>query len=184
MASEPRDLRPFEQTSAPTIAASDLDDVTIVGLTVPRAKNVRSGLFGFCLLVFILFPLLSVRCQSGQMVGSTTGMELVTGKTVQSQSGSTFMPPEPLAVLTLGAIVVGIGAHAIKATFQWIVTGVAGAIGAVALLLLKSKMEGLVATQSQGLARLDPEAGYWLSLVLLLAGAGLSFLAYRQLKDL
>ncbi|MEW6327296.1 MAG: hypothetical protein AB1487_06850 [Thermodesulfobacteriota bacterium] len=61
-----------------------------------------------------------------------------------------------------------------------IVTAIIGGIGAVMLLLLKSKMDNDVLNQTRGMVQLEYTFGFWLTFVLNLSAAGLNAFFAKQ----
>ncbi len=131
------------------------------------------------ILVLICFflPFVTFSCQ-GQRIASLSGMQLATGTTVQQPQ--MFGPPktqkidaEPLASLALLCVLVGLGLSFLK--------GKKGAVGSAALACLavfllvglKSQLESDALQQAGGVAQLSFDAGYYFSLVLLIAATGL-----------
>lgn len=144
------------------------------------ARKISPATLILTLICFFL-PFVTFSCQ-GRAIGSLSGMQLSTGTTVQQPQ--MFGPPkaqkiaaEPLASLALLCVLVGLGLSFLK--------GRKGAAGSAALACLavfflvglKSKLESDALRQAGGVVQLSFDAGYYFSLVLLLAAAGLGVYA-------
>jgi FHA domain len=146
-------------------------------------KRISPATFGLALLCFFL-PFISVSCQTQKIV-TFTGIQLVTGATVElpqmfGPPKSEKLPREPLAVLAFACGVVGLGLSFLKGRKIAIGPAVVGCAGAVALLLLKSKLDADVLKGGNGVLHLDYEVGFWLILLAYAAAAALNVSVFLQ----
>lgn len=104
---------------------------------------------------------------------------MVTGTSVDQPQ--MFGPPkaqkveaEPLSVLAFCCGLVGLGISLVKSQKTAIFLVVLAGMGAVAVLLLKSKLDGQILKQAGGVIHAEYEVGFWLVLVSYLAGVALN----------
>lgn len=152
-------------------------------MTIP-VKPVSGGGFVLALLCF-LFPWVSVSCpgQSGRLF-RFTGVQLAVGATIQEPtmfggSSQRKVSGEPLALAALGCGVVGLGVTLAKGRGARAGGAALGAAGLLLLVLLKSKLEGDLAREAQGVLEAHWEAGFWITCVGFVAAAVVNFLAWR-----
>lgn len=141
-------------------------------------KRISAGAFALALLCFFL-PFVHVSCH-GEKLASFTGLQLVTGTTIEQKdiwSGETKkeeIGAEPLAIFVVVAGVAGILLAMVKGKTGSLAGIVAGSVGFILLLVLKAKIDNQILKEGEGLLRPEYGAGFWLSCLLLLAGAGLN----------
>jgi hypothetical protein len=133
------------------------------------------------LLCFFL-PFVTFSCQ-GQKVASFSGIQLATGTTIRQpqvfgQPKSEKVNAEPLAVLALLAVVAGVGLSFLKGKKGAVGSTALAVLGVIFLAALKSKLDGDALRQGGGAIQVDYGAGYYLSLVFLLAAVGTSIYAF------
>ncbi len=132
-------------------------------------KKISSGVIALALVCFFM-PWIDVSC-AGAKVATLTGMQLATGTTVQ-QSGmfgsgaeKRRVDSEPLAA---AALLVAIGGLVLSFLQPKIATigaiGCSG-IGTASMLLLKFKIDGDVARQTEAAMRVDYLGAFWLVLL-------------------
>jgi hypothetical protein len=145
------------------------------------------SLFALAGLCFLL-PFLDLSCQ-GRKVVTLTGQQLVTGTEVEQ-------PPDPLtgrkemkrvepyraAQVALGLGVVALLLSVPRKRTTSMLTGLAGAGGVVALLVLKSGIESEIATQGQGLVTLTMREGFWLACILIAGGIAAQFKVFNDVR--
>jgi hypothetical protein len=141
------------------------------------AKRFSPALFAFVLFCFFL-PFVSVSCQQ-QKVATFTGIQLVTGTNVQEPQlvgppKSDRLNPEPLAILAFFCGVIGLGLSFLKGRNRGIASATFAAGGAIALLFLKSRVDGQFLNRSSGFIHPDYEIGFWLALISYFAAAALN----------
>ena len=103
-------------------------------------------------------------------------MSLDTGAMLPSElqgSSRQKVNPEVWAVAAFLAALVGLGVSFIKDKRGWTGGAIAGAAGAVALLLLKLKIDNDVAREGEGLLEVHYAMGYGLALIVFVAAAAL-----------
>ncbi|MFN3413181.1 MAG: hypothetical protein ACK42L_03875 [Thermoanaerobaculum sp.] len=149
-------------------------------------KPLSLGGFALALLCF-LFPWVSVSCpgQSAQLF-RLTGVQLAMGTSVEEPSlfGSSSqrkIPGEPLALAALGCGVVGLIMALVSGRGAKIVAAVVAGAGTLVLLLLKSKVEGDIAREAQGMLEAHWEPGYWIAWVGLVAALLGNYLAWKSM---
>jgi hypothetical protein len=136
---------------------------------VLKIHRISPAIFGFALFCFLL-PFITLSCPGGQFTFS--GTQLALGTTVEEpgmfgQEGEEKkIPPEPLALLALLCIAVGVGAGILMAAGpgRW-VSLLLGALATVFLLLLRGKVASDALKEGQGMFQVSFEAGYWLALL-------------------
>lgn len=136
-------------------------------------KKCSPAVFGIALICFFL-PWLDVSC-SGQKVITFSGIQLATGKTIDGptmfgQKQQKRIGGEPLAIIPLLATLAAIGLGFAKHRQGAIGPAVAGAIGALFLLLLKAKIDDTVFRESGGVLKVEYTGAFYLTLILYLAG--------------
>lgn len=149
-------------------------------------SKVSPAIFIVATLSFLL-PFVTVSC-NGQKVTSLTGVELATGTTVEEPQ--VFGPAqkkhvggEPLALVAGLCAIAGLGLSFLGSRLA-IAPAVSGALGALFLLLLQSKLNSDVTKEAQGVFRLDYEAGYLLTLLFFIAGAAWNLYQFFQSRKL
>jgi hypothetical protein len=131
-------------------------------------KTFSPAIFGIAILCFLL-PWVNFSCQ-GQHVATFTGLELVTGTTIQQQgtfgqSQNKKADPEPLAIAVLLLTVLGLALSFLKGGKASLILAIVGALTFIMLFLLKSKIEADAANQSQGAIHTEYAIGFWLALI-------------------
>jgi len=136
-------------------------------------KSKISPLIYAATLVAFLFPFFTVSC-GGQRVSSFTGMQLAVGTTVDQPQ--LFGPaqqrrinPEPLALIAALCAVGGVILGFVRKRTA-LAAAVAGVVGAVSLLWMKSNIDEQILKQGQGLLQANSEIGYGLAVLLFIAG--------------
>ncbi len=144
-------------------------------------KFVSPSLFLLAALCFFL-PFVSFTCQ-GQRIATVTGMELITGTKIEKFEMEKFdtgqtnpdldkqrdVNTEPLAVAAFIFALLGIVVSLIP-RYTKMLSLVAGALGALMLLFLRSSIGGEVAGDFNfKIIEVSYEWGYYLSLILLIA---------------
>lgn len=143
-----------------------------------RAKKFSPAVFGMIIISFFL-PFAEVSC-SGQRIMSVTGLQMVTGTTIQQpgmfgeETESQKIAPQPLAIVTLSCVVIGLILSFIRNRRSAILPAVSAAIGTVTLVLLKSKIDNDVFTEGGGAIQVRYVLGFWVMLILLIVAVGLN----------
>ncbi|TAK18103.1 MAG: hypothetical protein EPO35_01660 [Acidobacteria bacterium] len=123
-------------------------------------------------LVCFALPFAKISCQ-GQEVATLTGIETLTGKTVQGPGDSQKIPSDAMAIAAFIAALAG-AALAFKGMRRF--AGFAGIAGVVLLFVFKSRFADKIASESQGAAVVEFGLGFWLALIGLAAGAVLGLM--------
>jgi hypothetical protein len=139
-------------------------------------------------LICFFLPFVTFSCQ-GQKVASFSGLQLATGTTIQQPQ--MFGPPksqkvgaEPLAVLALLSVLAGVGASFLRGKKGAGSSAGLALLAVILLAALKSKLDGDALRQGAGAVQVNYEAGYYLTLILLLAAIGASVYALVAAKGM
>jgi hypothetical protein len=136
-------------------------------------KAIASALLFVGSTLCFFLPFATVSC-GGIQVFSLTGQQLATGTTITQPQA--FGPAQkqkseadPFAAI---AGLCGIAGIALSLLGRKLAVGAAasGGLGALSLLVLRSRLEDQIQKQSQGVAQVSFESGYKLALLLLIAG--------------
>ncbi len=136
-------------------------------------SKVSPIIFAASVLAFLL-PFITVSC-GGQRVASFSGVQLAAGTTVEQQQ--MFGPPqkqridpEPAAAIAAFCAIAGF-----LLSFPGMKTAMAscisGAVGAVSLFVMKSRVDDAFVKKGQGLLQVNYEIGFNLTLLLLIGAA-------------
>jgi len=139
-------------------------------------------LFAGSTLCFFL-PFATVSC-GGLKVFSLTGQQLATGTMIAQPQ--TFGPAQtqkvvadPFAAIAGLSAVAGIALSLIGRKLA-VGAAASGGLGAVSLLVLRSRLEDQITKQSQGVGQVSFESGYTLALLLLIAGTAWNVYLFLQ----
>ncbi|HEV2378958.1 MAG TPA: zinc ribbon domain-containing protein [Terriglobia bacterium] len=149
------------------------------------AKKLSGVTFAMAVLCFFL-PFVTFSCQ-GEKVASFTGIQLMTGASIQQPqmfgaSQERKSGGEPLAVVAFLCVAAGLAVSFVKGRKGAVLPALAGGLGLIVLLLLKSKLDNDVLTQSEGMVQMQYEAGFYLTLLLSLAAAGVNGYAWARAR--
>jgi hypothetical protein len=152
----------------------------VVSFLDQRRKGISRTAFSVIILCFF-FPFVTLSCQN-QDLAALSGLQLSLGTTINppymySSYGmpGRYIAGEPLAILSLIAAIAGLTISFLLKKYrkELIATTAAGALGALFLLLLKSKIDGDVLQQGQGMqARYS--SWFWLAFLLFSAASALN----------
>jgi hypothetical protein len=150
-------------------------------------KRFSTAIFGIALICFFL-PWVNVSCQ-GQKVATFSGVQLVTGTTVEEPQmfGPAIekkIPGEFLAILVFLSACAGLALSFIKDKRGATGATVTGGMGIIFLLLLKSKLDNDILRQGQGILQIDYGAGFYLTLLLFLFAIGINIYSIAQGKGI
>lgn len=150
-----------------------------------KAKVISPAIYGIALICFFL-PFIDVSC-SGQKIGSFTGIQLVTGITIEQsvmweEGRAQKVDREPLAIAAFISAFMGLGLSFIKSRKSSIAPAVMGAAGVILLLLLKSKIDSEVLRQGEGMIQVEYGIGFWLTFLSFLSAAVLNVVLAMQSK--
>jgi hypothetical protein len=121
-------------------------------------KKFSPVVFGIVLICFML-PWVNLSCE-GHNAAPFSGIQLVTGTTVERQNQK--VKSEPLAVAILVLIVLGFALSFLKDKKSSIIPSIIGAAAFALLLMLKSKIDTEASNQS---IQVQYAIGFWLVLV-------------------
>jgi len=165
----------------PTISTTGPQTATAVSFT----KSSRAVPLSFgAVLVCFLFSFVNVTCR-GERVASLTGLQLAKGTEITQtdffgSKKTQKVDAEPLATMALIAGIAGLllslGGRATR-----VLTTIAGAAGAVLLLLLKAKIDGDAAKQGQGLMQIEYGPAFTIAFILFAVATLLSSGFVRRL---
>ncbi len=144
------------------------------------ARKLSPAVFVLALICFFL-PFATFSCQ-GHQVASFTGIQLATGTTIKQPQllgppKGQRIDPEPFAVLALLSVVAGAGLCFMKGKKGAVSSGAVAALGIIFMAALRSKLDGEALRQTEGAIQVSYGAGYYLTLVFLLAALGTSIYA-------
>ena len=152
-----------------------------------EVKKFSPAIFGVALICFFL-PFISASC-SGQKLVTLTGIQLVTGMTVErpeslwGQRQTERVNGEPLAIIAFISVLCGLGLSFIKGRKGLIMPTIMGAVGAVCLLALKSKVDSEILRQGEGMIQVEYGAGFWLAFLSLICAVGVNIFLVSQSKE-
>ncbi|MBF0558858.1 MAG: zinc ribbon domain-containing protein [Nitrospirae bacterium] len=144
-------------------------------------------IFGIVLVCFLL-PFVNVSC-SGQHVATFSGLQLVTGTTVNEPGLFGTSQPrkvkgEMLAVLAFLSGIAGLVFSFSAGRVRNLASSVIGFVGVILLFLMKSKIDKDVLRQTGGVVHLDYGLGYYLALLLFIAAIAVSVYSIMQEKNI
>jgi len=152
-----------------------------------HAKKLSPAIYVIALICFFL-PFLTFSCQ-GQKVLSLSGLQLVTGTSIQQPQmfgppQSQKVDPEPLAILAFLCGVLGLAMSFLKGRASAIAPAATGGIAAILLLVMKSRIEGDVLNKGGGVVQVNYDVGFYIVVFLFLAAVGLNISVLMQGKSL
>lgn len=150
-------------------------------------KKLSPAIFGIALICFFL-PWVNVSCQ-GQKVMSFSGIQLVTGTTIEEPQmfggkQKRKIKGEMLAVLTFLSVIAGLVLSLLKNKKGTIGTIASGGTGAILVLLLKFKLDSDIQKETAGMLQLNYDVGFYLVLLLFIAVAGINAYSIMQYKGM
>lgn len=150
------------------------------------AKKFSPAIFGFVIICFFL-PFIDITC-SGQKIETLTGIQLVTGTTIERPSlfgereKVEKVEGELLAILAFFSAVVGLGLSFLKSLKSSIAPAIAGVSGSILLLLLKAKLDNDMLREGLRMLRIEYAIGFWLTFLLFLFAAGWNWFLFLRRK--
>ncbi|MGC8903489.1 MAG: hypothetical protein ACP5KD_09170 [Fervidobacterium sp.] len=144
-------------------------------------KKFSPAIFGIALICFVL-PWVNFSC-GGQHIATLTGLQLVTGTTIQQQGmfgerQNQKVDSEPSAVAVLLVTILGFALSFLKTSKSSVIPSIVGLAGFILLLLLKSKIETDAANQGQGMIQVEYATRFWLVFVLFIGAVVLNGYLY------
>jgi hypothetical protein len=151
-------------------------------------KKISPVLFAFIILCFFL-PFINISC-SGQKVLSLSGIQLVTGTSLEEEEpfsgkkSSEKIDSEPLAIVVFVAAIAGLAFSFIKSEKSALLPAITGGIGGGTLLFLKAKIDQEVLREGQGIIQVEYAIGFWLILFSLFAAVALNVFIFFNKKNM
>jgi hypothetical protein len=157
------------------------------GIMESNAQRLSPAIFVLALICFFL-PFVTFSCQ-GQKVMSFSGIQLVTGTTIQEPQmfgppQSQKLNPQPLAVLAFVCGVLGLALSFVRGRARTIAPAVAGGVAAILLMALKSSIDSDVLSKGGGVIQANYDIGFYVVVLLLLAAVGLNVFLLIQGRGL
>ncbi len=126
-------------------------------------------------LISFLLPWVSFSCNGHKFV-SITGLDLVTGTTFEKPGKEgddqvEKIPSDTFAIMTLALTVLGLVLTLLQKRISLLYPATTALVATIVLLLLKARIDGDAAEQTQGLLQPDFEFGFWLAFLALLSAA-------------
>lgn len=141
-------------------------------------KKMSAAMYGVIIICFFM-PFVNLTC-SGEKMMTFTGFQMVTGTTIQQpsmfgeQAPAEEVPAEPLAMV---AFLIAIAGLALSFTIKRpgpLVAAILSGVGALAMLVLKAKLDNEALKHGQGLVQIEYSFGFWSSLLLFVASGFLN----------
>jgi len=137
------------------------------------SSKVSPAIFILSILCFF-FPFVTISC-GGHKIASATGVQLAIGTTIEvpqafGPSREQKVAQEPLAAVAGLCAVIGFGVSFAGGRAA-IVPTISGVLGALSLLIMKSRIDGGIVKHGQGVLQANYEMAFFLALLLMIAGA-------------
>jgi zinc-ribbon domain len=148
-------------------------------------KKLPPAAFVLALLCFVL-PFVTFSCQ-GQKVITLNGLQLVTGTSIQQPQmfgppQSQRVAPEPLAILAFLALIAGVPLSFLKGQKGAMASTVISGLAFIFLAAMASKLGSDATRQGGGAIQVSFEAGFYFTLLLILAALGAGVFAILQAR--
>lgn len=139
-------------------------------------RKISPAMFGVA-LICVFLPFVNLSC-GGQKLASLTGIQLVTGTTIKQpamirQMFGQMQPQKfkgnPLAIISFLSAIAGLGLSFLKAKKNIIVSTIIAGIGAVSLILLKSKLNNDILREGGGMIQIEYTFGFWMVMLIFFA---------------
>ena len=148
----------------------------------PRARLITSPVLFLLVLAFLTLPWLSIKCEDEKVI-TVTGLDMVTleEKVVRTPAGRDTLAPEITdAILVYVAAVIAVAGAALlfvpmNRDHKRYTRAALGALGVAALAGFVVQISIRVISQTEGLAGVSLEYGYYLSVAAFLAAVVLQF---------
>jgi hypothetical protein len=130
-----------------------------------KAKKISPAVFGIIIICFF-FPFMDISC-SGQKVISFSGIQMVTGTTIEKpamfgeKTENEKIDPEPLAIATLIFVIAGFLLSFIKKRKSAILPAILAVISIITLLMLRAKIDNDILRQGEGVIQVAYIFGFW-----------------------
>jgi len=134
------------------------------------------------LIICFFFPFFAISCE-GKEIKTFSGMQLVTGTTVDNTIDGTKekVKPQGYAVVALLAAAFGLLVSFLKTKLKEILNLIAGGVGFISLLLLKSDLASQAAKDQ---LTIESRFGFYLTLILFIISIGWSIFILWQNNQL
>jgi len=146
-----------------------------------HARKFSPALFGLAMLCFF-FPFTHISCQ-GDRVATFSGVQLVVGTRIPMAdiemlgqapgAAQQRVGRELWAILAFLSAGAGLAGLALKDQRRYLGGGIAGAVGVLALLLLKLRIDDAVLSEGEGMLRAEYGGGYYLAMLVFACAAAL-----------
>ncbi len=148
-------------------------------------KSIASVLLFVGSALCFFLPFVTVSC-GGVTAFTLTGQQLATGTTLSQPQPfgppqTQKVSPDPFAVAAGLCAIAGIVLSLIGRRLAS-AAAVSGGVGAVSLLIMRSRLNDQLQSQSQGLAKATYETGFTLAVLLLIAGAAWNIYLFLQTR--
>ena len=148
----------------------------------PRARLITSPVLFLLVLAFLTLPWLSIKCEDEKVI-TVTGLDMVTleEKVVRTPAGRDTLAPEVTdAILVYVAAVIAVAGAALlfvpmNRDHKRYTRAALGGLGVLALAGFVVQMVLRVASQTEGVASVSMEYGYYLSVAAFLAAVVVQF---------
>jgi len=135
-------------------------------------------------IVFFFFNFFTISC-GGQRIGKVTGINLVTGTSLESkdmfsdrETRGGEVPPSGWAIVALAAAIAGLGVFLFKVKRQAQIGTASGAVGFVSLIILQFVIKDAIEDKAEvGLLKADFQFAYWAALLLMGLAGLMSYLS-------
>lgn len=155
---------------------------------IEKIKKISPAIYGLAFICFFL-PFSHLSCQ-GEKIATFTGVQLVTGTTIESpemfskERENRQVEPEPLAILAFLCTFGGAGLSLlIKGKRGTVVSAIIGGLGLISLLFLKAKIDNEVLREGEGVLQVEYGIGFWLALLLFITAIGFNVFLFSQVKE-
>lgn len=154
---------------------------------IASRRSLIPGSFTVAIILFF-FMFCEFKC-GDQTVQTATGINLVVGKELKERNTRTGeerttgkIPPNPWAVLSLGAAFIGLLAFLIKAESEALIGTITAAVGFASLLVLQFDLTDSTIRGTQGQIDTVFLFPYWLALIALGIAGIVSYLRRQSIR--
>ena len=146
-----------------------------------KDKKLSLGTF-VCAILFFFLPFAQVSCM-GQGIAKLSGVQLAVGTTISQDDGFGHKQDRKLdgslvALFAFVSALAGLALHLAGSKSAMPLRATAAVAGVVLLLILKSQVESASAREGQGLITVSFESGFYITLLLLAAGAAINLYSF------
>lgn len=180
------EIKTSESTAAPKDNEQLKDQATPDNsLAEPDERIVKFRVAPFVLaLVCFFLPFVNFSCTLQPNLGyQLTGLQMVTGAEVQVIDKVQKIQSIPPAVFAILATIAALAFGASSARRLKIASGIAAIVGVISLFVIKSKIDGEIMREGQGLVAASYLFGFWAVMILLSIGTFIQFYLSRHLDS-